>query len=65
MRFNRSAHPISYLLTFAYKKMRELYRRMHSYRGEIPAGYPRFIFIFIIAILDCRGTRLVQNIVYV
>ncbi|KAG1720680.1 GMC oxidoreductase-domain-containing protein [Suillus paluster] len=29
-------------LNFAYKKMREIYRRMPSYRGEIPAGHPNF-----------------------
>ncbi|OAX40839.1 alcohol oxidase [Rhizopogon vinicolor AM-OR11-026] len=27
-------------LNFGYKKMRELYRRMPSYRGEIPASHP-------------------------
>ncbi|KAG1746079.1 GMC oxidoreductase-domain-containing protein [Suillus lakei] len=29
-------------LNFAYKKMREIYRRMPSYRGEISAGHPSF-----------------------
>ncbi|KAG2153872.1 GMC oxidoreductase-domain-containing protein [Suillus clintonianus] len=29
-------------LNFAYKKMREIYRRMPSYRGEITAGHPSF-----------------------
>jgi len=29
-------------LNFGYKKMRELYRRMPSYRGEIPASHPSF-----------------------
>ncbi|KAG2095430.1 GMC oxidoreductase-domain-containing protein [Suillus discolor] len=29
-------------LNFAYKKMREILRRMPSYRGEVPAGHPRF-----------------------
>ncbi|KAG1717327.1 hypothetical protein EDB19DRAFT_1865428 [Suillus lakei] len=29
-------------LNFGYKKMREIYRRMPSYRGEVPAGYPCF-----------------------
>ncbi|KAG2153654.1 GMC oxidoreductase-domain-containing protein [Suillus bovinus] len=29
-------------LNFAYKKMRELFRRMASYRGEVTAGHPDF-----------------------
>ncbi|KAG2357740.1 GMC oxidoreductase-domain-containing protein [Suillus spraguei] len=29
-------------LNFGYKKMREIFRRMPSYRGEVPAGHPRF-----------------------
>ncbi|KAG1750334.1 GMC oxidoreductase-domain-containing protein [Suillus paluster] len=29
-------------LNFGYKKLREIYRRMSSYRGEIPAFHPRF-----------------------
>ena len=29
-------------LTFAYKKTREILRRIPSYRGEISAGHPRF-----------------------
>ncbi|OAX37943.1 alcohol oxidase [Rhizopogon vinicolor AM-OR11-026] len=29
-------------INFAYKKLREICRRMPSYRGEIPAGHPRF-----------------------
>ncbi|KAJ8597323.1 hypothetical protein M405DRAFT_804113 [Rhizopogon salebrosus TDB-379] len=29
-------------LTFAYKKTREIHRRIPSYRGEISAGHPRF-----------------------
>ncbi|KAG1725806.1 GMC oxidoreductase-domain-containing protein [Suillus paluster] len=29
-------------LNFGYKKLREIYRRMPSYRGEIPALHPRF-----------------------
>ncbi|KAG0708317.1 GMC oxidoreductase-domain-containing protein [Suillus ampliporus] len=29
-------------LNFAYKKLREVFRRMPSYRGEIPAGHPSF-----------------------
>ncbi|KAG1740629.1 hypothetical protein EDB19DRAFT_1828436 [Suillus lakei] len=29
-------------LNFGYKKMREIYRRMPSYRGEVPAGHPHF-----------------------
>ncbi|KAG2035609.1 alcohol oxidase-like protein [Suillus americanus] len=29
-------------LNFGYKKMREIYRRMPSYRGETPAGHPCF-----------------------
>ncbi|KAG2130385.1 GMC oxidoreductase-domain-containing protein [Suillus clintonianus] len=29
-------------LNFGYKKMREIYRRMPSYRGEVPSGHPRF-----------------------
>jgi alcohol oxidase len=29
-------------LTFGYKKLREIVRRMPSYRGEIPASHPRF-----------------------
>ncbi|OAX32699.1 alcohol oxidase-like protein [Rhizopogon vinicolor AM-OR11-026] len=29
-------------INFAYKKLREICRRMPSYRGEFPAGHPRF-----------------------
>ncbi|KAG1740654.1 GMC oxidoreductase-domain-containing protein [Suillus lakei] len=29
-------------LNFGYKKMREIYRRMPSYRGEVPVGHPCF-----------------------
>ncbi|KAG2073922.1 hypothetical protein BDR04DRAFT_252663 [Suillus decipiens] len=29
-------------LNFGYKKMRETYRRMPSYRGGVPAGHPCF-----------------------
>ncbi|KAG1859674.1 GMC oxidoreductase-domain-containing protein [Suillus subluteus] len=29
-------------LNFGYKKMREIFRRMPSYRGEVPAGHPCF-----------------------
>ncbi|KAG2115188.1 GMC oxidoreductase-domain-containing protein [Suillus discolor] len=29
-------------LNFGYKKMREILRRMPSYRGEVPAGHPHF-----------------------
>ncbi|KAG2344662.1 alcohol oxidase-like protein [Suillus weaverae] len=29
-------------LNFGYKKMREIFRRMPSYRGEVPARHPRF-----------------------
>ena len=29
-------------LTFAYKKTREILRRIPSYRGEMSAGHPRF-----------------------
>ncbi|KIK41291.1 GMC oxidoreductase [Suillus luteus UH-Slu-Lm8-n1] len=29
-------------LNFGYKKLREIFRRMPSYRGEVPAGHPSF-----------------------
>lgn len=29
-------------LNFGYKKLREIFRRMPSYRGEVPAGHPCF-----------------------
>ncbi|KAG1859685.1 GMC oxidoreductase-domain-containing protein [Suillus subluteus] len=29
-------------INFGYKKMREIFRRMPSYRGEVPAGHPCF-----------------------
>ncbi|KAG1750335.1 GMC oxidoreductase-domain-containing protein [Suillus paluster] len=29
-------------LNFGYKKMREIYRRIPSYRGEVPTGHPPF-----------------------
>jgi alcohol oxidase len=29
-------------LNFGYKKMREIFRRMPSYRGEVPIGHPCF-----------------------
>jgi alcohol oxidase len=29
-------------LNFGYKKLREIYRRMPSYRGEVAAFHPRF-----------------------
>jgi len=41
---NNNSHSPSDIvpLNFGYKKMREIIRRMPSYRGEVSAGHPRF-----------------------